>query len=299
MRKIIVVLLILTLLLSGCQKKEEREFVSSISSEEQNEILDPSGSYRHTLFEGIYIEVSTGTTYELFNSNGTRILEGLFYKYTFNNDGYIAICNLSGVDILNENQTNYINIKEKYGYDKFEIHLFDSNLNTIEIYDSYSDFCKYCKDNSISFEHWYYRGAGYSNRIDLIDSVYIENARVEGYGSRGMTLFINEEPNLIGCISEYAVVDKATVAVRFQEREYEYFLYDSKMKINDGLDRKQFGENDTIKDPHSFNPFKKIKLYEAVIVYELNDGNVTRQEYMNKESVEKALGITCEWINIC
>lgn len=288
-----LILLVLLLSVCGCSNDKVDE---ETQEDLQNELLDIFGGYKHTFNKNCYIVAHDSDEYELFIRNGSA-LRGLFYKYAYNNDGYLAVCNLTNprsCQVTDVDDVNMITIHGlTYSYDKMQVCLYNSDMTLIGTYDDYKSFSNELRRRKIKFEKWYYREAGYSNTTDLTTNAYIEDA-----GRRGMTLFVNDEMFLLGRIREYAVINQNCFAVLFEEGEYDYAIKDSKIKLNEKLDRERFGKNASIKDSDSLNPFKKTKVYGAVIVVNCNEDGVNIAEYESRKSFEKETGITVKWIKM-
>lgn len=289
---IILALLIFFISLSGCSTIKADE---TSQNGVQNELLNAFGEYKHTFNKDSYIIAHDSDEYELFIRNGLA-LRGLFYKYAYNNDGYLAVCNLTDPKELQEDNTsaNTITIHDDtYSYEQMTIYLYNTDMTLIGTYDDYRSFSCALKEQKISFEKWYYREAGYSSAVKLTEKAYIEDA-----GRRGMTLFVNDEMFLFGSILEYLIVDQSKFAILFEEGIYDYELKDSKIKLNEGLDINRFGQNAKIKDPHSINPFKKVKTYGAAIIITCDNDAVNIAEYANKNILKEETKITGKWIKM-
>ena len=289
---IILILLILLISVCGCSiDKEDKKPQEGV----QNELTDVFGGYKHTLNKDSYIVAQDSDEYELFMRNGL-VLRGIFYKYAYNNDGYLAVCNLTNPREIQEYTAvaNTIIIHDRtYSYNQMRIYLYNSDMTLVGTYDDYKSFSYALKERKITFEKWYYREAGYSSAIKLTENAYIEDV-----GRRGMTLFVDDEMFLLGSIREYLLIDQSKFAILFEEGIYDYELKDSKIKLNERLDIERFGKNAKIKDPHSINPFKKVKTYGAAIIVTCDGGTVNIEEYASKKSLEKETKITGEWIKI-
>ena len=261
----------------------------------QNELLDIFGSYKHTFNENCYILAYDSDEYELFIKNSS-VLSGIFYKYAYNSDGYLAVCNLTDPKETQESTAaaNTIAIHSSiYSYDQMKIYLYNSDMNLVGTYDDYKSFSRALRENGIVFEKWYYREAGYSSSVKLTENAYIEDA-----DRRGMTLFVNDEMLLWGTVREYLVIDQSKFAILFEEGIFDYELKDSKIKLNESLDTERFGQNAKVRDPHSINPFKKVKTYGAAIVVTCDGDKVNIAEYANKKALEKETKINGEWVRV-
>ena len=287
---IILALLIFLISLCGCSNdKVDEEPQEGV----QNKILDAFGAYKHTFNKDSYIIVNDDDEYELFIRNCSA-LRGIFYKYAYNDDGCLAVCNLINPREIQEDtaSANKITIYDFiYSYDQMKIYLYNSDMSLVGTYDDYKSFSNALKERKITFEKWYYREAGYSSAVKLTENAYIEDA-----GRRGMTLYVDDEMFLLGTIREYLLIDQNKFAILFEEGIYDYELKDSKIKLNERLDVERFGQNAKIKDPHSINPFKKVKTYGAAIIVTCDGDTVNIEEYESKKALEKETKITGEWI---
>lgn len=216
MKNIVIVLLVMILIFTqGCIHSS---LINTSSSIEEDIVFFPNGEYCHTLFDGCKIYRYSGEQFCLTYKN-TDIVEGAFYKYGVYNDRYVAIHFFK----LNNNYVANNNNLICFNGDFFDIEensfiLFDSRENNIEKFTSISKFNDFIEKHSINLKQWYYGADALSNKIELSENCYIEDAGKY----RGQILFINSSPLLEGVISEYATIDNNHIAIVFKDVALDY-----------------------------------------------------------------------------
>ncbi len=145
-------------------------------------------------------------------------------------------------------------------------------------FESDAEVYKYCKDNGIVFDKFYYPSAHSSleeSRIYINDDAYIS---VVG-ASWGESVVCNGEAVFAGYIEEYSIIDQHTVAFNLKLNDKIYFEYPNNANQDIVMGDKKVGKHkiDTL--------IKQDVYYSKYIVYDFYTN--AYREYENRKDIEK------------
>lgn len=140
---------------------------------------------------------------------------------------------------------------------------------------------KYCKENKIIFDKYYYPSAHSSfeeSRIYINDDAYIS---VVG-ASWGESVVYNGEAIFAGYIEEYSIIDEHTVAFNLKLNDKIYFEYPNNANQGIVMGDKKVGKHkiDTM--------IKQDVYYSKYIVYDFNTNQF--KEYEKRKDIEQEYG---------
>ena len=141
-----------------------------------------------------------------------------------------------------------------------------------------AEIYKYCKDNGIVFDKFYYPSAHSSfeeSRIYINDDAYIS---VVG-DSWGESVVYKGEAIFAGYIEEYSIIDEHTIAFNLKLNDKIYFEYPNNANQGIVMGEKKVGK-------HKINTMLKQDVYYSeYIVYDFNTN--TYKEYENRKDIEQ------------